>query len=49
MQVKISPDMKKVVSVGEDGAILIWDYRQPASNSPGSGGDVKVKSPSSPM
>jgi WD40 repeat protein len=48
-QLKISPDMKKIVSVGEDGAILIWDYRKPISDSPPDPNkNVTVKSPGSP-
>ncbi|GAQ77665.1 hypothetical protein KFL_000020270 [Klebsormidium nitens] len=31
LKVKISPDLRKVVSVGEEGAILIWDYISPRS------------------
>lgn len=48
MQIKISPNMKKIVSVGEDGAILIWDYRKPISDSPPDPNKVTVKSPGSP-
>jgi len=48
MQIKISPNMKKIVSIGEDGAILIWDYRKPISDSPPDPNKVTVKSPSSP-
>ncbi len=49
MQVKISPNQQKIVSVGEEGAILIWDYRKPISNSPPDATkDVKVVRPGSP-
>ena len=48
-QVKISPNQQKIVSVGEEGAILIWDYRKPISNSPPDAHkDVKVIGPSEP-
>lgn len=39
--------MQKVVSVGEDGAILIWDYKKPISDSPPDK-NVNFKSPNSP-
>ena len=46
---KISPNQQKIVSVGEEGGILIWDYRKPISNSPPDAQkDVKVIGPSSP-
>eukprot|EP01018_Ginkgo_biloba_P019199 Gb_06629 [translate_table: standard] len=32
-KVKISPDQQHVISVGEEGAIFIWDYKSPVSNS----------------
>jgi len=48
-KVKISPNQQKIVSVGEEGAILIWDYRKPISNSPPDATkDVKVVRPGSP-
>lgn len=48
LQVRISPDQTRVISVGEEGAILIWDYKPPIASTPPDGAALVKSPPRSP-